>query len=291
MAKNLYPVGQGIFFNGNRDLDSTFGIVFANIKCPKDIYAPILLTKLNNITIAPTGNFSGYYCTEELKNAIKYGYEVEVTHGYHWETKADIFSNYVNTLYKLRLNFPKSDPRNLICKLLLNSLYGRFGLNVVFEELTFNEKLESNLLHDIKNISIEGETEKYLYSYLNEKNIDISFNREVEISLPIAIFTTAYARINMSPIKLDFKDHLLYTDTDSYFLTSPLPDSMVGKELGKFKLEFIAEKCVFIAPKVYGAILTDGQEIIKIKGSKIKPSFKQLEDILENKTLELSQER
>lgn len=41
---------------------------------------------------------------------------------------------------------------------------------------------------------------------------------------------------------------------------------MVGPDLGQMKLEYTIEKGVFLAPKVYGFITVDGQEIIKIKG-------------------------
>jgi len=44
-----------------------------------------------------------------------------------------------------------------------------------------------------------------------------------------------------------------YTDTDSTFLNSPLSSSVVGKGLGKFKLEHggIIKKAIFLSPKLY----------------------------------------
>jgi DNA polymerase family B len=44
-----------------------------------------------------------------------------------------------------------------------------------------------------------------------------------------------------------------------------LPSFMVGKELGQFKLEHTILKAVFLAPKVYGLITDQGEEIIKVK--------------------------
>jgi hypothetical protein len=41
---------------------------------------------------------------------------------------------------------------------------------------------------------------------------------------------------------------------------------MVGKELGQVKLEHLISKAVFLAPKVYGLIDVNGDEVIKIKG-------------------------
>jgi len=53
-------------------------------------------------------------------------------------------------------------------------------------------------------------------------------------------------------------------DTDSIFTTTQLSSQFIGNKLGQMKLEYVANKAIFIAPKVYGLILTDGTEIIKI---------------------------
>jgi hypothetical protein len=62
-----------------------------------------------------------------MKNAMKYGYIFEVIRGYKYRT-GDIFSGYVNKLYNMRKEYDKSHPMNFIAKLLLNSLYGKFGM-------------------------------------------------------------------------------------------------------------------------------------------------------------------
>jgi hypothetical protein len=38
-------------------------------------------------------------------------------------------------MYNLRLQYPKSNPMNLISKMLLNSPYGRFGMNDSFPSI------------------------------------------------------------------------------------------------------------------------------------------------------------
>ena len=62
----------------------------------------------------------------------RYRYKITVHEGYHWNDKDLIFRDYGDTLYNMRLTYAKSDPKNLICKLLMNSLYaggyGIFGL-------------------------------------------------------------------------------------------------------------------------------------------------------------------
>lgn len=61
---------------------------------------------------------------------------------------------------------------------------------------------------------------------------------------------------------------LFYSDTDSIYSSIPLPDNMISSNLGSMKLEYVADRAVFLAPKVYAVQLVDGTTIIKIKGSK-----------------------
>ena len=89
---------------------------------------PLLHTKIKDMSIAPVGTWTGWYFSEELKLALKLGYTFEVLEGVLFE-RGNIFKKYVSTLYKLRKSFKKDDPRNMICKLLLNSLYGKFGMS------------------------------------------------------------------------------------------------------------------------------------------------------------------
>lgn len=104
----------------------------------------------------------------------------------------------------------------------------------------------------------------------------------LQISTPLAIFTTAYARILMSEYKIKYQDNLYYSDTDSLVLDCELPSDKVGKELGKFKLEYKVQEGVFISPKVYALLLEDSSEIIKVKGLKDankKVSFNDLKSL------------
>lgn len=293
MRNNPYPVGRGVYFKGTRPLSDLFGIVHASITSPDSLFAPILMYKDNNTSTAPLGSWSGWYFTGELQNAVEFGYQVTVHEGYHWPERDYIFKDYVDTLYTLRLAFDKQDPRNLICKLLMNSLYGRFGLSPHQEEYSFKEiqsKVSDNLL--VNKLEVGNNN---LFGYLNSKNQDLSkysYGNNISISLPISLITSAYARMFMSKIKMKFSDYLYYSDTDSVVTSIPLPPHMVGSELGQFKLEHKISKGVFLCPKVYGLILEDGSQVIKVKGSTVLPTFEQLEQILDNNSpLPLSQNR
>jgi len=59
MRNNLFPSGPCTYFEGEKALKDLFGIVYANITCPIDLKVPVLLHKHNNVTMAPTGTWSG----------------------------------------------------------------------------------------------------------------------------------------------------------------------------------------------------------------------------------------
>lgn len=61
-----------------------------------------------------------------MEKAIDDGYTIEIIRGYKFE-RGKIFEGFVDALYALRSQYPKGHPMNLIAKLLMNSLYGKFG--------------------------------------------------------------------------------------------------------------------------------------------------------------------
>ncbi|GAG61900.1 unnamed protein product, partial [marine sediment metagenome] len=79
-------------------------------------------------TIFPVGRFWTVLCTPELVYALCHNHIVEVKDIITYET-ASIFTRYVKRLYTLRQDFKSANVKTYenICKLLLNSLYGKFG--------------------------------------------------------------------------------------------------------------------------------------------------------------------
>lgn len=280
MANNDYPIGNPTFFEGSKiDLNDakTFGFLRVRVTCPTDMHIPFLQVSRQGKTFAAVGSWTDWYFSEELKYAITLGYKFEVLQGVLFERGPNLFTKYVQTLYTLRQNYPTADPRNLICKLLLNSLYGRFGMNPRVEsyKLVDRSKVFSKL-HSDEIILSES---KMLIANELIKNQDVTNlkGNYLQISLPIAMATTAYARMNMYTYKKLLDQDLLYTDTDSVMCTKPLAAHFVGSGLGMMKLEYVATRAVFLAPKVYAIELADGYKehkdavdgvIYKIKGAK-----------------------
>jgi hypothetical protein len=86
-------------------------------------------TKSGMRTVAGVRTWTGWVCSTEMDNAMKYGYKFEIIKGYQFES-GNIFKEYIEELYKFRMEYPKSHPMNYIAKLLMNSLYGKFGMRM-----------------------------------------------------------------------------------------------------------------------------------------------------------------
>jgi len=271
MAKFKMPVGKPIVFEGDiRKVDgSALGIFFCKITCPNNLQHPILQRRIKTSqgirTIAGLGSWESWITSEEMDNASKFGYTFEIIRGYQFE-KENIFKDYIETMYNLRLEFEKEHPMNYIAKLLMNSLYGKFGMKIemteieIFDISTEEGQLEMKEYLDIWNISIQDcvkiDNNKYLLirntMYALNYDEELEMFHGLDVNIAIASFITSYSRNHMSYFKNNPNFNLYYSDTDSIVIDAPLPDFMIGKSLGQVKLEHKINKAVFIAPKVYG---------------------------------------
>lgn len=312
------PVGVPTYFTGDiqksRNFEEKpFGFFEVEITTPDNIKHPILQTKINvdggSRTIAGVGTWKGWYFSEELYNAEKYGYKFKILQGYLFK-KSYIFRDYVDFLYKMKVESEKNSANYTISKLLLNSLYGRLGMSPYVENhilLTENDSSkfcmdENKIITNIIDLGNGNEIISYFKKEdVNSINDDsIRGDKTKNISIAVAAAVTSYARIVMSSIKMNPKLKIYYSDTDSVVLDTKLNSDFVSSNLGAFKLEETFEKAVFIAPKVYGGVYQKlnkkgelkKKTIIKIKGLKNPLEFEKLELLL-NKGYkeEVSQEK
>jgi hypothetical protein len=135
-------------------MSKLFGFFEVEVETPKNMKIPLLQTRFGHRTIAPLGTWTGMYFSEEIYNAMKFGYKFKILRGYLFE-EANIFSEYVDYLYKLKVNSPPKSPDYIISKLLLNTLYGRFGMNPHMEShliVSNEETLELNSQGVVTNV-------------------------------------------------------------------------------------------------------------------------------------------
>lgn len=253
---NPMPTGNPLFVQGNQDLDKEFGFYFATIVTPLDKKIqgiPILpkreIKNFRSRTQSPLGHWQGWYFSEELRTARDlYNYKIIIHKGYRFTPSYNIFSSYIEKYYSLKAS--SSSTLKNIAKLLLNSLYGRFGMHTEnYVTKMVSEKEQSELIFTESVISeIPLQNGYHIVQLTN----DTALTSRKNISIPIAAAITAYGRIYMHKFKHINNNPCFYTDTDSVFLEAILSDKYVGEKLGQQKLVYTKPiKATFISPKVY----------------------------------------
>lgn len=221
---------------------------------------------------------------------------LEILWGYTFD-RTNIFIDYVSMLYEIRKTYSKKDPMNLIAKLLLNSLYGKFGMDDLFStfDLLDNENFNSILTDDKVNVLdiIPISDDIKMVESISVKKVDNNLiNPEKQVhntSIAIAAAVTAYARMYMANVMLEIEElgiNIYYKDTDSLYTDKPIPEHLISStKLGLFKLEYQCNNAIFLAPKVYCVNGIDGDSskfLYKVKGlsSSVKLNFEDFKYIL-----------
>ena len=291
MATKPMPCGNVRYFTGDIfkiDPDA-FGFFKVEITAPEHMDRPVVQTRLLTNggirTVAPVGTWTDVLFSEEIKNYVKYGYKFRIIEGYLFEQHF-LFDKYIKFWYDVKRKHNPGDVMYYIAKLMLNSLFGKFGLNPYLPEseiVDLHRECDfiSNPNIEIENIINFGSRSLIQYHKLDQDRDDVKF----KVSIPISSAVTSYSRIYMAQFLQDNNINIYYTDTDSIIVDQPLHEIFVGTELGQFKLECIYEEAVFLAPKVYGGIIRneDGSTKIvsKVKGYKDTVSYELLKSLLD----------
>jgi len=177
------------------------------------------------------------------------------------------FEGYVSDIFKSRQEAKKrgNEVLSYIYKILLNSLYGRFGIQPESTMTTICEENKYNYLIKNKDFIIANKLSDkyYILSYLNKRDdaTDWAPPRLSVVQLAAAI--TSCLRIHM--YKSIYSEDGYYTDTDFVVLKNPLPEKEISSKLGKSKLEYNVKKGTFLAPKS-DLLELPNDDIIKHKG-------------------------
>jgi hypothetical protein len=198
----------------------------------------------------------------ELRYALELGYEFKVLQGYVFESESVLFGQYSRDLYRLRMS-DKNSPMGEACKLLMNSLYGKFGESPEKKALVCYSSFD-----ELCKLCWEGEIEiidesKGIAIQTIEKQ---SANEHVGIAATI----TSAARVQLHKAILSSTGKVWYCDTDSIHTEGTCPN--VGNELGKLKLEFEGEGA-YAGRKLY-ALRSSELEKIRAKGIRVKKNAK-----------------
>ena len=293
------PGGYVQFIKGDLSLKdkNIFGFFKAEIIAPDNLSIPVLPVKYKGNTLCPLGKWTDWYFSEELREAEKYGYKIKLLQGYNFQRK-NLFKEYVEILYSIKEQTNKDDPKYAIVKFILNMTYGRFGMNPVKETSVVVSKNKAiDFLMDsnkdiIDHYVFDNGTEfvRYVENLPEEKTDNVVNGPNVSIAIASAV--VASCRIKINQLKHLKGVKIYYSDTDSVYVDKPLPSNLIGTKLGQLKLENHIKIGYFIAPKVYGLVNENLDNIVKVKGLKSDISFYELNVILyKNSTITKYQEK
>lgn len=168
---------------------------------------------------------------------------------YHLETQS--FSEYIEHFYQKRLTAKATGDSagDLFAKLLMNSLYGKFGANPenYAEYVICPSSDMEELLKPDNDFKMSGELGPWL---LGERGLEDEEMRYYNVATAASI--TGYVRAYLwRAICSTGIDNVLYCDTDS-IATCDTGDSLdTGKELGKWKHEGEFDRAGIAGKKMY----------------------------------------
>jgi len=206
-------------------------------------------------TMFPVGRFTVSLTTPELLYALRHNHLVGVESMVIYEQHR-LFAGFVQRFYKLRQSFQRqSNPiYSHLCKLLMNSLYGKFGQKCqdwikIGDAPDEPDRIESVIdpqsrrRHDIR--------------YLLGEVFEQTETREAFNSFPaIAAHVTAYARLYLWELmQAAGEENLFYCDTDSLFVNQKGFDNLSpyldNKRLGGLKIESVSDTLTINGLKDY----------------------------------------
>ena len=258
MMYEKLPFGEPIFFNGKYEYDALYPLYIQTLSCIfelKDGMIPTIQIK-NNLSFIPNeyvkssnGDIVTLTLTSVdlelfLKHYNIYG-DIKWQNGWKFKGIKGLFTEYIDKWSNKKIQAKKDNNSALyrIAKLMLNSLYGKYGLN--------------------PNVRSK-------YPYLNEDGIVkyALYPPEIRkpIYIPVASFITSLARkktietsqkIKEYSIQKYGKDLYVYSDTDSIHCLFPddseLKDiiEIDDYKLGAWKLESKFKRGKYIRQKCY----------------------------------------
>jgi len=158
----------------------------------------------------------------------------KVLNGYLFKYDSEFFKEYVDYWYKMRI---ESKKMKFVAKLMINSLYGKFGQKIERMSTVISGKLQENQYYD-KELNL-GRKEIVTINWFSKPEI--------------AAWITSGARFFHSKLLNKYQENLFYCDTDSLIVDREMNKDEIGTEIGKVKLETTKiDRAYFLGAKFYG---------------------------------------
>lgn len=243
LAYMMLPYGEGKLFHGQYEYDVEYPLYVQCITFTavlKEGFLPMIQLK-NSGRYAPAQYLEEIdepqelYVTHLDLELMKRHYDIKIHEwkgGWKFRQSNQMFNEYVMkwTKEKTEATLEKNGGRRTIAKLMQNALYGRFGLNPVVRS-----KYPVLMNDEVVYKTSEKEYRKPVY-------------------IPVAVYTTSWARhITICAAQQNY-DRFLYADTDSLHLMGNEPPKMLevdNVKLGAWKLEMKFEYGRYLRSKSY----------------------------------------
>ena len=272
MMREMYmPFGDPVYFDGKYEEDKCYPLYIQMLSCSFEVKENMLPTVqlkhtlgyMDNEYIETTnGRIETLTLTSvDLELFFEHYNVKDLTYhdGFKFKRIKGLFNSYIDHWMNEKIKAGKegNGAKRQIAKLMLNSLYGKFGLGSSVRGKY--PILENDVVH---------------YKCYDRKDRDT-------IYCPVASFITSYARkdiIDNSQAIRDYTmkkygvDYYIYSDTDSIHCLK-LPEEELAQfmrlddyELGAYKVESTFERAKFIRQKCYIEIGYDGKVNSTIAG-------------------------
>lgn len=232
-----------IYFSGRHTLaeGEFFGFLEATVEAPSPDtpggYIGLLPLKVKGRLVCPGGIFKGFFFSEELRFALENGYTLlNITKAYSFQKGINTFKDLINQLNSMKIQAQQDNKPTIrnIAKLLMNSMYGRFGMHTDNVRQAF---LNTQQIVDLaKHYVILNEIPLgalSLVSYTLSRgalvfgnSLDSKIQKFLEglpgnTNVAIAAAVTSYSRMIINKYKLlalEQNLEIYYSDTDSLVL-------------------------------------------------------------------------
>lgn len=241
----IFPYDEPVYYKGEYIENIEYPLYVQRIKCKfklKKGYVPTIQIKGGRFReteylVESNGEVDLTLSNVDLDLLYEHYHVYDDNHieGYMFKGKTGMFDDYINYWFDMKQkgDREKNPVIRQLAKLFLNNLYGKFATNTNAPLKVFNE------LDSVNN----GFTFKKI-----DNTVD-------GVYIPVGVFTTSYARLELiTAIQKNFK-YFCYCDTDSIHLKCPT-DKVVGLNihdinLGAWKCEGVWSEAIFVRQKTY----------------------------------------
>ena len=314
-------------------IKNNYGWYEVDITMNKELFIPPLVAKGEKLTADLIDKVKQVFHSEELKRAIEDGCKItKIYKSLEMETSTELFKDFVKTFLEVKVNATgkpkiwnnkkdrelwikehenrfgftpnpteKNDGKRAIAKMILNSLWGKFGQRPDMPKNIYisPDKISKwwQMLNDCKKgkIDIKGEELTGDTLFISYKELDEKENYTLKnTSLAIASSITACATMRLYEQLRQLKERVLYMDTDSVIYEHD-PDKYnipSGKFLGEWECEtdglpiteFVSTGAKSYAYKVQGKVKDCKMKGITLNWENCKDiNFKSLKGLVDGK--------